>query len=100
MVTLDAGSIAECLSQVRAQGAPAILLVDCDRQGSELGEALQQLRCLPGGDGMLVILLGSCPRSLAMLGCEFQAALKQPLASDELRVLVSTLLQQERLDVH
>ena len=100
MVELEAGTLDECLSQASSHGVPTILLVDCDGQGGELGDKLQQMRRLPGGDKLIVILLGSAPRSLMMLGCEFQAVLRQPLEPNELRELVSALLQQENLDVY
>lgn len=100
LVELDGGTFTECLMHVRGKGLPDVLLVDCDRLGDSLGDAFQQLRRLPAGDELPVILLAASPRSLAMRGCKFQAVLRQPLEPRELRELVSAVLQQENLGVY
>lgn len=99
-LALSGGDLPACLAEARTRGLPALLLVDCDSLGEALTPCLQRLRRLPGGESLPVIVLSASPRELAMLGCDFQAVLAQPLDLDELRVLVDALLEKEPSNVH
>lgn len=99
-IEFQEGPLAHCLADARDKGAPAILLVDCDEEDAARINTLRQIRRCAQGQDMSLILIGSTPRSLAMLGIEFQGVLGKPLDNDELAELIGLLLEQEHSDVY
>lgn len=99
LVQLSHGLLSHCLAQLQSDTAPDIMLIDCDALGDDLVDALYALRRVAGGDQIPLILLCTSPRTIATLGCEFQAVLKQPLEPNELRELIHAMLQVEKPNV-
>ena len=99
-VKLSHGLFSQCLAQIQRDTVPDIMLIDCDALGDDLVDALNALRRVPGGDRISLILLCTSPLTVATLGCEFQAVLKQPLEPDDLRELIQAMLEVEKPNVH
>lgn len=93
------GTLEACLIRAREHGAPNVLLLDCDPEQQPL-ELLGRIRRAAGAAQMSVVLIGSEPRKLAMLGIEFQGVLAKPVSREELAELLTALLEQESTHVH
>lgn len=94
------GTLDMCLVQAREQGAPNVLLLDCDGGEAPALGALGRIRRTAGAEFMSLVLIGSQPRKLALLGVEFQGVLAKPVAREELAELLRALLEKEPTDVH
>ncbi|QKL00790.1 PAS domain S-box protein [Pseudomonas sp. NY5710] len=94
------GTLEACLDQAREQGAPTVLLLDCDGDEAPALGSLARIRRTAGAECMSLVLIGSQPRKLALLGVEFQGVLAKPVAREELAELLRALLEQESSDVH
>ncbi|QXI26115.1 sensor histidine kinase [Pseudomonas vanderleydeniana] len=99
-VVLKSGTLESCVNESRLEGAPGILLLDCDGEDPDRSAHLGRLRRSLNAEFMSVVLLGSAPKALAWVGFEFQAVLKKPLEVDALREVLDALLEKESSDVH
>ncbi|WP_025128598.1 sensor histidine kinase [Pseudomonas sp. PH1b] len=94
------GALESCVSDSGVEGAPGILILDCDDEDINRSTLLGKLRRSLNAESMSVVLLGSSPKVLAWVGFEFQAVLKKPLEVDAVREVLDALLEKENFDVH
>lgn len=94
------GTLEACLALAREHAAPNVLLLDCDGDKAQSLELLGRIRRAAGAEHMSLVLIGSEPRKLALLGIEFQGVLAKPVNRHELAELLSALLEQEPSNVH
>ncbi|KPA90374.1 histidine kinase,histidine kinase,cache domain-containing protein [Pseudomonas asplenii] len=98
--TLKSGTLEGCVVDSGTEGAPGILLLDCDDENTNRSAQLGRLRRSLNAEFMSVVLLGSAPKALAWVGFEFQAVLKKPLEVEALREVLDALLEKESSNVH
>ncbi|MBC7210277.1 MAG: histidine kinase, partial [Pseudomonas sp.] len=99
-VHFEHGTLQACLTHACEHGAPQVLLLDCDEDEPKRLSLLDRVRRTAGAELMSLILIGSEPRKLALLGIEFQGVLAKPVSREELAQLLSALLEQEPTNVH
>lgn len=99
-VHFEHGTLQACLTHACEHGAPQVLLLDCDEDEPQRLSLLDRVRRTAGAELMSLILIGSEPRKLALLGIEFQGVLAKPVSREELAQLLSALLEQEPTNVH
>lgn len=77
---------------------PALLLLDYHLPGLNGEQVLRQLRAAPQTHNMPVVVLSAAADTAKLLSLDCQGFLAKPLDLDELRGLVSALLQEENKD--